>query len=65
MRKKKVKLVRYQQLLYSTTPRLNIRLHYDSLIVKISCYDKDGLVVNRHSNVLMKLKCVIRFTNKK
>ena len=42
-----------QQLLYSTSPRLNIRSDVNNLIVKIRCYDKGGLVVNSYSNILM------------
>ena len=55
--------MRYEQLLYSTSPRSNIRLDVDNLIVKISYYDKGGLVVNGYSNDLIELKYVIRFIN--
>ena len=52
-------------MLCSTIPKSNIRPDIDNLIVKISGYDINGLVVNRYSNVLMELKTVIRYTNKK
>ena len=57
--------MRYQHLLRSTSPRLNIRPDEDNLIIKTSYYDKDGLVINGYSNVLMELKCVIRFISQK
>ena len=59
------KKLRCQQLLYSTSSRSYIRTDVDSFIVQIICYDKDGLVVNGYSNVLMELKCIIRFINLK
>ena len=62
--KTKVNHIRYQQLVCSTIPRLNIRLDGDKLIVKISCYDKYGLAFNGYSNFFMELKCVIRFINR-
>ena len=42
----KVKHMRCEQLLCSTTPKSNIRPYCDNLIVKINCYDKEGLIVN-------------------
>ena len=33
--------------------------------MKISCYDKNGLIVNGRSIVFDEIKCVIRFMNKK
>ena len=63
--KTKIQNIRYQKCLCSTTPRSNIRPDIDNLIAKISCYDKDGLVVNGYSNVLMELKIVIKYINKK
>ena len=41
--------MRYEQLLYSTSPRSNIRSDVDNFIIKISCYDKRCLVVNGYS----------------
>ena len=64
-RKTKVKHISCQQLLCSTPIWSNMRPYCDNLIVKISCYDKDWAVVNSYSNVMMKLKCVIRFINQK
>ena len=61
--KTKIKYVRCQFLLCSTTLRLKIRSDRDNFIVKISCYGTDGLVVNGYSNILMELKCFIRFIN--
>ena len=61
----KIKHMRCQHLLCSTSPRSNIRPDGDNLIDKLSCYDKDGLVINGYSNVLMELKCVIRFISQK
>ena len=49
--KTKIKHMRYKQFLCSTPLILNIRPDVDNLIVKISCYDKGGLVVNGYSNV--------------
>ena len=63
--KTKIKHMRCQHLLCSTSPRSNIRPDEKNLIVKISYYDKDGLVVNGYSNVLIELKCAVRFINKK
>ena len=63
--KAKIKHMRCQQLLCSSSTRSNIRPDVDNLIVTISCYDKGSLVVNGYSNVLMELKCVIRFINQK
>ena len=56
--------MRCQYLLCSTSPRSNIQPDGDNLIVKTSFYNKDGLVVNGYSNILMELKFVIRFINK-
>ena len=42
-----------------------IRPDIDNLIIKISCYNKGGLVVNGHSNVLIELRCVKKIINKK
>ena len=56
-----MKDVRYQYILCSTTPRSNIRLDEDNLIVKARGYEKDGLVVNGYNTVFMELKCVINF----
>ena len=42
----KIKHIRCQNLLCSTTPKVNIRSNIDNLIVKISGYDINGLVVN-------------------
>ena len=56
----KIKHIRCQNLLCSTTPKPNIRQDIDNLIVRISGYDINGLVVNRYSNVLMELKNIIR-----
>ena len=63
--KTKIKYVRCQQLLCSTTLRPNIRLDGENVFVKISGYDKNNLVVHEYSNVLMELECVIRFINLK
>ena len=49
--------------LCSTSLRSNIRPDINNLIVEISWYDKGGLVANGYSNVLMELRCVIRFIN--
>ena len=49
--------------LCSTSLRSNIRPDINNLIVEISWYDKGGLVDNGYSNVLMELRCVIRFIN--
>ena len=61
----KIKHIRCQNILCSTTPKPNIRPDIDNLIVRISGYDFNGLVVNGYSNVLMKLKIIIRYINKK
>ena len=45
----KIKHIRCQNLLCSTTPKPNIRPDIDNLIVKISDYDINGLVVNGYS----------------
>ena len=63
--KTKIKHMRYQHLLRLTSPRLNIKPDEDNLIIKTSYYDKDGLIVNGYRNVLMQLKCIVRFINKK
>ena len=47
-------------MLCSTIPKSDIRPYIDNLIVKISGYDINGLVVNGYNNVLMELKIVIR-----
>ena len=39
-------------------------VEYDNLIVRISCYDKERIVINIYSNVMMKLKCVLHLINK-
>ena len=61
----KMKHIRYQNLLCSTSPKSNIRPDIENHIVKISSYDINGLVVNGYSNVLMELKIVIRYINLK
>ena len=61
----KIKHIRCQNLLCSTTPKPNIRPDIDNLIVRIIGYDFNGLVVNRYNNVLMELKIIIRHINKK
>ena len=63
--KTKVNHARYQQLVCSTTPTSNIQPYCDNLIVNISWYDKEGLIVNIYSNVLIESKCVVRFINRK
>ena len=50
--------------LCSTTPKPNIRPDIDNLIVKISGYDINDLVVNGYSNILMELKIIVRYINK-
>ena len=52
-------------MLCSTIPKSNIRPDIDNLIVKISGYDINDLVVNWYSNVLMELKIIVRYINKK
>ena len=52
----KIEHIRCQNFSCSTTRISNIRPNIDNLIVKISSYDINGLVVNRYSNVLMKSK---------
>ena len=49
----------------STTPKRNILLDIDNLIVKISGYDINCLVINGYSNVLMELKNIVRCINQK
>ena len=49
----KIKHIRCQFFLCSTTPKVNIRPDIDNLIVRISGYDINGLVVNGYSNLLM------------
>ena len=61
----KIKHIRCQNLLCSTNSQCNIRPNVENLIVKISCFDKDGLVVNGYSNVLIELSFVIKFINQK
>ena len=61
----KIKHIRCQNLLCSTTPKPNIRPDIDNLIVRISGYDINGLVVNGYSNVLMELNIIIRYINQK
>ena len=61
----KIKHIRCQNLLCSTTPKVNIRPDIDNLIVRISGYDINGLVVNGYSNVLMELNIIIRYINQK
>ena len=61
----KIKHIRCQNLLYSTNPQCNICPNVENLIVKISGFDKDGLVVNGYSNVLIELTLVIKFINQK
>ena len=53
--KTKIKYMRYQHLLCSTSLRSNISLDGENIIIEISFYDKDGVVVNEYSNLLMKL----------
>ena len=59
----KIKHIRCQNFSCSTTRISNIRSNIDNLIVKISGYDINGLVVNGYSNVLMELKIIIRYIN--
>ena len=47
--------MRYQHLLCLTSPRSNISPDGENIIIKIIFYDKDGVVVNEYSNLLMKL----------
>ena len=61
----KIKYMRCQHLLFSTSPRSKIRPNGNNFIIEISCYAKDCLVVYSYSNFLIELKCVIRFINKK
>ena len=49
----KIKYIRCQNHSCSTTPKSNIRPDIDNLIVRISGYNINGLVVNGYSNVLM------------
>ena len=57
----KIKHIRCQNILCSTTSKSNIRPDIDNFIVKISGYDINDLVVNGYSNVLMELKIIIRY----
>ena len=61
----KIKYIICQNILCSTTPESNIRLDINDLIVKISGDNINSLVVNRYSNVLMELKIIVRYINKK
>ena len=61
----KIKYIRCQNRLCSTTPKVNISPDIDNLIVRISGYDINGLVVNGYSNVLMELNIIIRYINQK
>ena len=54
---KKTKHIRCQNHLCSTIPKPNIRPDIDKLIVKISGYDINCLVVNGYSNELIAKNC--------